>query len=169
MQKSAINNSAFSIEASENGVKVSFILPAKVYSDDEYLSEYEAKQRTHNLLAAFAPMLIESIGRRMEACKTKLFKNIASAVSLPGGFAILYKHGNRLESFNLPSFDAMERGVNMLKDGLWEDFLQDAPVIDQTIKALMNDPQEFQAHQDMGGFAYSQLVSLLTEVHFFHE
>lgn len=169
MQKSAINNSTFSIETTENGVKVSFILPEKDYSDAEYLSEYEIKQRTYNLLAAFAPMLIESLGRRMDACKTKLFKNIASAASVHDGYAILYKHGNRLESFNLPSFNAMERGMNMLKDGMWDDFLRDAPVIDQTIKALMNDPQEFQTHQDMGGFAYSQLVSMLTEVHLFHE
>lgn len=161
---------SFKVEHTENGTIVSFVFPQKQLDESQFLTEQQVKARACDILGAFSPLLIASLERRMAACKEKLMKNLDSAYTTEYGMQIFYKDGNRTRAFNLPSFEAMEDCVEALKSSRFRAVIENRVWIDQIIKALMNDPAYYQSHDDMGGFAYSQLVSLLTEIHFFeHE
>ena len=161
---------SFKMEHTENGTLVSFMIPQKQLDESQFLNEQQIKARACDIIGAFSPLLIASLERRMEACKEKLMKNLASAYTNEYGMQIFYKDGERTRAFNMPSFTAMEDCVKALKFSCFGEVIENRVWIDQIIKALMNDPANYQVHDDMGGFAYSQLVSLLTEIHFFeHE
>ena len=56
----------------------------------------------------------------------------------------------------------MKDAVKALSQSQFKSFLKNKLWIDQTLKALLNDTE--QDHSDMGGFRYSQLVSILCEL-----
>lgn len=165
MRKDAKATHSIQIEQLEGKTVVSFVLPQKTTGEMEFLSESQILARQMDILGSFANVIIESLQRRMEACKHKLFKSLESASVLDNGAQILYKIGNRHESFNLPSYQAMEDCVKALQFSCFREVLETPEWIDQILKALLNDPAEYQTHEDCGGFAYSQLISLLCERH----
>jgi hypothetical protein len=56
----------------------------------------------------------------------------------------------------------MQDAITVLELSRFKEFVTKKTWIDQTLKALLNDTE--QDHSDMGGFRYSQLVSILCEL-----
>lgn len=119
-----------------------------------------------DLLGAFSKRIIASLQRRMDACLNNLQNHIDDIVYCDEIGCILYKrkdgsHGR----FNLPSYTCMVDCVAALKQSNYKTVLREFAWIDQIIKALLNDTE--QNHSDEGIFKWSDLVSLLTELHMF--
>lgn len=151
-------------EPNANGMRISFDLP--IHEEHrEYLSEAQVREIHRDILGAFSSRIAESLKRRMGACMEKLFAHIGSAYVLEdSNMQVFYTaKNNRLEAFNRPSFEVMAETVRNLELSRWNDVLENRAAIDQILKALLNDTE--QNHEDAGGFKYSQLVSLLCELH----
>ena len=115
-----------------------------------------------DITGAFSERIIKSLERRMEACQQNLLFHLKDVIYNDGN-RILYKRKNgTLHSFNTPSFEAMKDAVKALTHGEYKSFVSNKVWIDQTLKALLNDTE--QDHSDSGGFAYSDLVSMLCEL-----
>lgn len=117
-----------------------------------------------DLLGAFSKRIIASLQRRMNACLNNLQNHIDDIVYCDEIGSILYKrkdgsHGK----FNLLSYIWMGDCVSALKRSDYKTVLGEYGWIDQIIKALLNDSE--QDHSDEGIFKYSDLVSLLMEIH----
>ena len=165
MTENTIKNPSFNVEKTDKGTIVSILLPEKPMEEIAYLDRYQIRGRQMDIIGAFSPVIIASLKRRMQACKDKLFKGLATAATVADGMQILYKNGDRLEAFNLPTYKAMEDCINAMQNSTFGDVLENPTWIDQILKALLNDPAKFQTHEDCGGFAYSQLVSELCDLH----
>lgn len=115
-----------------------------------------------DILGTFAPMLINTLKRRREACAEKLRNHLNEAFTMNGGFSIAWKRkdGN-IDMFNIPSYKVMEDAIRCLEQGNFDRFLNNNAYLDQTIKALLNDPEL--DHSDVAGIRFSTLVSLLME------
>lgn len=159
--------SSFDVQRIGGVTKVSFTLPDFPMEEHEPLDLQEQEARVINIIRSFSPVLIGSLARRMDACKRKLFQNLDSAYANEFGTQIFYHDGNRLRFFGVPSYHAMEECVEALEASRFSDVLHNPVWVDQILKALLNDPAPFQQHEDRNGFAYSQLISLLMELHLF--
>lgn len=124
-------------------------------------SRNAARQKTCELIRAFSYRLIDSLKRRMAACQKNLLNHINDCTAY-GGCTIMWirKDGTK-GYFNIPSFETMKDAVDALEHRNWWTFYRSKPMVDQTIKALMNDPE--QDHSDAEQFRYSELVSALCE------
>ena len=110
--------------------------------------------------------LIGSLERRMRACQENLIRHLDDIeYSDDCGHIVYRRKDGSTGTFNVPSFNAMKDAVKALKQSCWRDFSNHPIWIDQTIKALLNDTE--QDHSDCGGFKYSELVSMLCELHAF--
>ena len=122
-----------------------------------------SKAYAFDLIGSFSQRIINSLLRRMDAC-LKLLTNHANDVEYNDGMHIVYhRKDGTVGSFNVPSYEGMLQAIQLLRDGKWEQFLSNRLMIDQTLKALLNDVQ--QDHSDEKTFKYSELVSLLCECH----
>ena len=115
-----------------------------------------------DIIGAFSPRIIASLERRMTACQSLLINHI-NDIEYNDGMHICWrrKDGTGGE-FNIPSFQAMQDCIKSLENSDFKMFCTRRSWIDQTLKALLNDTE--QDHSDMGGFRYSQLVSILCEL-----
>lgn len=137
-------------------------------TDDEFKEiEKRQKARAADLLGSFASRLIASLQRRMDACLTIMLSHARDFYS-PAYKCIQWdrKDGSH-NYFNVESYNEMLNCEKALRMGEFNSVLKNAFWVDQILKALLNDPVEFQDHSDAGGFRYSELVSLLCEVHVF--
>ena len=160
------NNNPFELERTEEGIRLSMILPVREPNPENFLTEDQAMARCMDILGSFSKRIIASLERRQEACKAKLFKNLGTAFTDPNCMQIGYMEDKRLCTFNMPSYGAMSDCIKALKFSQFRSVLENPTMIDQIIKALLNDTE--QNHEDAGGFKYSQLVSMLCEFHIFH-
>ena len=164
----SINTPLFKATPNENGMQITFNIPRKDL-EPEFLSHEQSVALLMDILGAFSKRIIESLKRRQEACVAKLVKNMGSAFVREFGAQIFFKEGKRLCTFNIPSYQVMDKCVDMLQNSQFREILEHPQVFvfaDQMLKALLNDPE--QNHEDAGGFKYSQLVSLLCEIHMYH-
>ena len=100
----------------------------------------------------------------MAACQGNLVRHLDDIeYSDECGHIVYRRKDGSTGTFNVPSFNAMKDAVVALKQSRWRDFKNTPVWIDQTIKALMNDPE--QDHSDIGKLKYSDLVSFLCEAH----
>lgn len=119
-----------------------------------------------DLIGSFSTRIIASLERRMRACQENLIRHLDDVeYSDDCGHIVYRRKDGSTGTFNVPSFNAMKDAVKALKKSFWKDFLSNSIWIDQTIKALLNDTE--QDHSDCGGFKYSELVSMLCELHAF--
>lgn len=163
-----IDTPLFKATPNANGMQITIDLPRKSL-ENEGLTHEQAIAISMDILGAFSKRIIESLKRRQEACVAKLIKNMGSAFVTEYGSQIFFKEGKRLCAFNIPSYRIMDECIEGLKNSAFKRILtcEMAPVFaDQILKALLNDPE--QNHEDAGGFKYSQLVSLLCEIHMYH-
>jgi hypothetical protein len=164
----SINTPLFKATPSEYGMQITFDIPRKDL-EPEPLSNDQCVALSMDILGAFSKRIIESLKRRQEACVAKLVKNMGSAFVQEFGTQIFFKEGKRLCTFNIPSYQVMDECIDMLQNSQFREILEHPQVFvfaDQMLKALLNDPE--QNHEDAGGFKYSQLVSLLCEIHMYH-
>jgi hypothetical protein len=159
-------SSPFKLEKVEEGIQLSMILPVREPNPENILSHDQVISRCMDILGAFSQRIIASLERRQEACKAKLFKNLGTAFTDPNGIQIGYMEDKRLCTFNMPSYGAMSDCIKALRFSMFRSILERPDCIDQIIKALLNDTE--QNHEDAGGFKYSQLVSMLCEIHMYH-
>ena len=151
-----------------NSVRMSFELsiPKKFGEPVVNLNLDEARQASQalmmDIIGAFSPRLIASLERRMQACQRNLLNHLEDIEYNDGRHICWRRKDGTGGDFNVPSFEAMQDCVKALKDSSFSEFLKQKLWIDQTLKALLNDTE--QDHSDMGGFRYSQLVSLLCEL-----
>lgn len=139
-------------------------------SDEEFAEiERRRKARACDILGSFAKRISASLQRRMHACLTIMLSHAQDFYS-PAHKCIQWdrKDGSR-NYFNIESYNEMLNCEKALHMGELDSILKNAFWIDQILKALLNDPVEFQDHSDAGGFRYSELVSLLCEVHVFRQ
>jgi len=161
MCKASNTNSKISIEVNDRSARVSFDIP--VVASENTPENWE--NLAIDILGSFSTRIIESLRRRIAACEAKLVHHLDTAYTTEYGQRILYKNGKVQESFNYPNYQGMKDCIKALEFSSFRAVLDNRPWIDQILKALLNDPE--QNHEDAGGFKYSQLVSLLCEVHMF--
>lgn len=119
-----------------------------------------------DIVGAFSTRLIASIERRQKACLKLLLKHEDDIVFNNGIHVEWKRKDGSIGYFNVPSFEAMNRALGQLRLGNYSKFVEDHNEVDQALKALLNDPVEFQDHSDAGGFTYANLISTLCELHF---
>ena len=156
-------SSPFKVEKVSEGIQLTMLLPVREPDFNNVLTESQVKGTCADIIGAFSSRIIASLERRQDACKAKLFKNIGTAYTDSNHMQIFYKEGNRLCSFNMPSYEAMSDCIKALQFSEFRDVLDEPMWIDQIIKALLHDTE--QNHEDAGGFKYSQLVSMLCGLH----
>ena len=123
---------------------------------------------TWDLLGSFSDRLIASLERRMQACQELLIRHLNDVeYSDDCGHIVYRRKDGTCGTFNVSSFNLMKDAVKALKQSCWRDFLKNPWWADQTLKALLNDTE--QDHSDEGKFKYSEIVSLLCEIHVNHE
>lgn len=156
-------SSPFKVEKVEEGIQLTMLIPVREPDFNNVLTESQVKGTYADIIGAFSSRIIASLERRQNACKAKLFKNIGTAFTDPNGLQIMYKEDNRTCTFNMPSYEAMSECINALQFSQFRAIMEKPIWVDQIIKALLNDTE--QNHEDAGGFKYSQLVSMLCDLH----
>jgi hypothetical protein len=153
----------------EKNVEMSFTLLIPKKSGKPAGSDFDldkVRQRGINLMmdiiGAFSPRIIASLERRMQACQSLLIAHINDIEYNDGQHVCWHRKDGTGGDFNIPSFQAMQDCVKALEHSNFMEFCTKKSWIDQTLKALLNDTE--QNHSDMGGFRYSQLVSILCEL-----
>lgn len=120
--------------------------------------------RNWDLLGTFSKRIIDSLERRMCACQENLVRHLDTIVYSDEVGCILYSRKDGSEGkFNAQSFNVMKDCVKALKQSCWRSILNNPFWIDQILKALLNDTE--QDHSDKGILKYSDLISLLCEIH----
>lgn len=120
----------------------------------------------YDLIGTFSERIISSLKRRMRACQENLINHLDDIEYSDECGHIVYvrKDGSR-GTFNVPSFKVMQKAVELLEKSNQKEFCSNPMMIDQTLKALLNDT--FVDRCDCGTFKYSELVSALCELHYF--
>lgn len=156
----------------EKNVEMSFTLFIPKKSGKLAGSDFDldkAQQRGINfmidIIRAFSPRIIASLERRMQACQSLLIAHINDIEYNDGKHICWRRKDGTGGDFNIPSFEAMQKCIKALENSDFKIFCTRRSWIDQTLKALLNDTE--QDHSDMGGFRYSQLVSVLCELQAF--
>ena len=115
-----------------------------------------------DVIGAFSPRIIASLTRRMNACQQLLVNHLNDIEYNDGRHICWARKDGQFGNFNVDSFKAMQDTVKAFEHSCFKEFCTKKPWIDQVLKALLNDTE--QDHSDMGGFRYSQLVSILCEL-----
>ena len=153
----------------EKNVEMSFTLLIPKKSGKPAGSDFDldkARQKgialMMDVIGAFSPRIIASLERRMQACQSLLIAHINDIEYNDGRHICWRRKDGTGGNFNIPSFEAMQNCIKALEKSDFKMFCTRRPWIDQVLKALLNDTE--QDHSDMGGFRYSQLVSILCEL-----
>lgn len=147
-------------------IQIPFCNKQKGVDFDIDKSRKRAEAYLFDLIGSFAPRMIASLERRMRACQENLIRHLNDVeYSDECGHIVYRRKDGSTGTFNVPSFNAMRDAVKALKQSCWRDFSNNPIWIDQTIKALLNDTE--QDHSDCGKLKYSDLVSMLCELHAF--
>ncbi len=159
MAKIKVNDANRNLEITTT---LAFIMPEKM-EGGTYVNR---KGLAMDIIGAFSARLIASIERRQKACLKLLLKHEDDIVFNNGIHVEWKRKDGSIGYFNVPSFEAMNRALGQLRLGNYSKFVEDHNEVDQALKALLNDPVEFQDHSDTGGFTYANLISTLCELHF---
>jgi hypothetical protein len=117
-----------------------------------------------DLLGSFSKRIISSLERRMRACQENLIRHLDDVeYSDECGHIVYRRKDGSTGTFNVSSFGTMQEAVKCLKQSDWRGYMSNPFYVDQTLKALLNDTE--QNHSDEGQLKYSDLVSLLCEIH----
>ena len=155
----------------ENGIQMMCQIGINYCNKQKHGSDFdidEARSRSVgyalDLIGAYSPILIGSLERRMQACEQNLIRHLDDIEYADDCGHIVYVRKDQTRgSFNVPSFNAMKEAVAALHQSKFKDFFAKKIWVDQTLKALLNDSE--QHHVDVKNFKYSELISLLCEIH----
>lgn len=153
----------------ENSVKMSFELLIPKKSGKPAGSDFDLDKEHQrgvalmmDIIGTFSPRIIKSLERRMQACQRNLLNHLEDIEYNDGKYICWRRKDGTGGDFNIQSFQAMQDCVKALEHSCFKEFCTEKDWIDQTLKALLNDTE--QDHSDMGGFRYSQLVSILCDL-----
>lgn len=127
---------------------------------DKYKSDNVG--RMMDILGSFSDIIKSSLERRMAACQQNLINHIQN-VEFNDGRHIVYSRKDGSGTFNVPSFQGMQDCIKALQESQFKSVLKNKLWVDQILKALLNDVE--QHHEDQGVFKYSDLISMLCELH----
>lgn len=152
------------VELKNNAVEITTTIP--LMQNDEGFNTCNPGKAL-DIVGSFSGYLIVLLTRRKDACM-KLLRNHINDVFYNNGFTIAWHRKDGTTGyFNIPSYQVMEDAIKLLKDGKYKVFLEYTAMVDQTIKAIANDPEL--DHSDCGSFKFSELVSVLCEYHAMYE
>ena len=159
------------VEITESGIQLSIIKNIDFCNKQQHGSDFDIdRARTccveysKGIIEAYVDTLIASLTRRMNACIVHLELHLDDIEYADNcGHIVWKRHDGTRGQFNVPSYKVMEEAVHLLKQGKFGEFLENPSRIDQTLKALLNDPVD--NHKDLKEYKYSELVSLLCEAH----
>lgn len=154
-------------EVNANGCKILMEIDIPVKAP-KIITESEARTNHKgfvcDIIGAYADTLINTLLRRMNACKKVMLAHIEDSYLLEGTNTIMWKRKDgSFGRFNVSSMKVMEEAVDDLQHRRWWKFASTPEKVGQTIKAIMNDNEIIR--NDMNRFKFSELVSCLTEMH----
>jgi len=118
-----------------------------------------------DVIGSFSLLLASALKHRMEACQNKLLTHINSIFFNDGCQVMWYNDKQEVDYFNVPSYEEMKKCYTALKVGRYVEVV-DSPVwIDQLLKALLNDEIPMKHDNTNRKFKYSELVSVLCQLH----
>jgi hypothetical protein len=116
-----------------------------------------------DIIGSFSAYLTLLLKRRKEACM-KLLRSHINDIFYNNGFTIAWhRKDGTVGYFNIPTYETISNAIHTLQLGNYKMFLDSKPMVDQAIKAIMNEPEL--DHADSGSFKFSELVSVLCEYH----
>jgi hypothetical protein len=152
------------VKITENAVELTTTIPLMENEEGRNVCN---PNKALDIIGSFSAYLTLLLKRRMEAC-SKLLNNHLNDVFYNDGFRIAWhRKDGSVGYFNTISYGTMCEAVHTLQLGNYKTFLDSKSMIDQVIKAIMNDPDL--DHADSGSFKFSELVSVLCEYHAFKE
>ena len=159
------------VEITENGIQLSVVKNINFHNKQQHGSDFDLdRARTRctdyckGIVEAYVDILIDSLKRRMNACIIHLELHTDDIEYADNcGHIVWRRKDGTCGQFNVKSYEAMEQAIKALKCGCFKKFLEKPVWIDQTLKALLNDPVD--NHKDFKEYKYSELVSLLCEAH----
>lgn len=127
-------------------------------------ARHHCQEYAKSIIETYVDILIGTLRRRMSACILHLQIHLDDIEYADNCGHICWRRNDGTHGqFNVHSYEAMEQAIKALKDGCYKEFLEKPIWIDQTLKALLNDPID--NHKDLKEHKYSELVSLLCEAH----
>lgn len=149
-------------------MSLTILIPKKGWKpagSDFDIDKYKANNvgRMMDLLGSFSDIIKASLERRMEACQQNLINHIQDVEFNDGRHIVYHRKDGSCGTFNVSSFQGMQDCVKALKESQFKSVLKNKLWIDQILKALLNDTE--QHHEDQGVFKYSDLISMLCELH----
>ena len=89
-----------------------------------------------DITGAFSDEIINALKKRLEACEKELTAKIHRVIGA-NHYQIFYRRDNdSIHSFNIPTYTAIKDGIKALEEGNYKAFIDNTPVIEQTIKAF---------------------------------
>lgn len=115
-----------------------------------------------DIIGTYAKVLIQTLTNRLGACYFEVARaHYDGRVYYNDGERIEYTRNNKIvHSYNTPSVEVMKDAIKALEHSDWKFFLHNAPMLEQTIKAIMNDPNLEKV--DLASFSWADLTSTLT-------
>lgn len=151
-------STAMKVEVKNNAVEITTSIPL-MQSDEIFRSPGKAL----DIIGSFSAYLTILLKRRGEACM-KLLRNHINDVFFNDGFTVAWhRKDGTVGYFCIPGYENIQKAIGQLQNGRYKEFLDTPSSVDQAIKAIMNDPEL--DHSDCGSFKFSELVSVLCEVH----
>lgn len=140
---------------------LAFILPEPKAGSDFDIDKARIQQRrdVHATIAAFRERLIKTLEDRQKACLRHLFTHIDTIVFNKGMHIEYQRNDGTIGNFEVPSYESMTQAIKLLRKEDYSSFLDNGACLDQTIKALLNDPNLDRS--DVDHFKFSKLVSIL--------
>lgn len=157
-------STAMKVEVVGNAVELTESIPLMENEEGRNICNPE---KALMIIDSFSSYLVTLLKNRKEACM-KLLRSHLNDIFYNNGFTIAWHRKDGTTGyFNIPTYKLMCEAIQALKLGNYEIFLNSKPMIDQAIKAVMNEPSL--DHSDAGTFKFSELVSVLCEYHIMPE
>lgn len=149
-------------------MSLTILIPKKGWKpagSDFDIDKYKANNvgRMMDLLGSFSDVIKASLERRMEACQQNLINHIQDVEFNDGRHIVYHRKDGSCGTFNVSSFQGMQDCVKAFKESQFKSVLKNKLWVDQILKALLNDTEQY--HEDQGVFKYSDLISMLCELH----
>lgn len=115
----------------------------------------------YDIIGTYAEVLIQTLKNRLGACCFEVVRAYYDGrVYFNDGSRIEYTRNTKIaHSYNEASKRVLEDAIKALEHSEWKSFLHNASMLEQTIKAVMNDPNLKTV--DCGSFSWADLTSTL--------
>lgn len=156
-QKSNNLESIISVDFSERSVKI--VKRLSVPFKRDYTTQIPRIDYA-DVIGTFADLIINALKSRREACLDMLMRNVDNIIFNDGQQIIFKKNNGQIHAFNVPSYQAMEEAIDMIKRG---EIRKMIPAhYDQIAKALY----WVEKPSDKNGISFGNLISCVTEMIF---